>query len=784
MGEERASAGGPGAQRDSRWAIDARVNERIRHALWAGMVSVVMLVTVLLDPVDQFFWLFQSRFAGHQPSGEIVFASVDAAIEDPLRGDQRADLAEALDELNRRGAGLVYLDLVFDMPSSKHDDARLGAAISRLGPRVVLVDRAIYTSRTPTDVAETIPSIAGSSGKVLDNADVNWLGFVWEMHYSRLVNGRRYQTFGASLGGQSPSESGTFPVDYGIDAGVIPKFELADYLSGDTTGSLPDIAGKTVVVGKGEIANNGRYLPGQRPLPNSYIAILAAETLRAGRTLFIGGVIVLLLTAAAVLAAGNFLKRRKHRRLGYAATLTLLPISLCVTAKLGIRIEIAYGLAFMLIYAAIRSRAHWRRRVSMIDQDTGLPTLRALEDRIGREEIARGHVVVAKVQGYEHVLRTLRAVDQSAYILKLVDRLRAADKELTVYFDGHFLGWHAPSDDSDALVEHLEGLRAIFAAPIQVSGYTVDVGITFGVARIDSETVRRIPAAIAAVEETNEASQPIKIAESGSQIDMLWDLSLRARIDEAMEAGEVYCVYQPKVDLRTGEMRGVEALVRWHDPHRGFISPVHFIQQCEKAGRMEHLTRYVLQSACTAGKLLHFRGHPITMSVNVSATLLGDMRIVGLVRNVLQATSFQPDCLILEVTETARITDLSTAASVLAELKSLGPRISIDDFGVGAANFEAFYQLPFDELKIDRLFVSNMVHSAKARAIAASIVAMGRDSRISIVAEGAETPEELAILNKIGCFYVQGYGISRPISLSNLLEFQENVPHARLQNMV
>ena len=279
----------------------------------------------------------------------------------------------------------------------------------------------------------------------------------------------------------------------------------------------------------------------------------------------------------------------------------------------------------------------------------------------------------------------------------------------------------------------------------------------------------------------SEALQPIKVAETGSRFDQLWDISLRARIDEAMEAGEIYCVYQPKIDTKRGAMVGVEALVRWHDPARGFIPPMHFIAQCEKAGRMEHLTRYVLQSACSAGRLMHFRGRNVTMSVNMSATLLGDLRIVGIVRNALQASGFDPRFLILEVTETSRIGDLATAATILEELKGLGVRISIDDFGCGAANFETFFELPFDELKIDRLFVSNLTTNAKAKAIASSIVSMGKEARIMVTAEGAEDEETLRILNEIGCNYVQGYVLSRPISLTNLLKFQVSDGDAALE---
>jgi len=282
-----------------------------------------------------------------------------------------------------------------------------------------------------------------------------------------------------------------------------------------------------------------------------------------------------------------------------------------------------------------------------------------------------------------------------------------------------------------------------------------------------------LAAAVAAAEETSEAHNPIAIAETGTQTDLLWDISLRARIDQAMEVGEIYCVYQPKIDLKSKSLAGVEALVRWHDPSRGFISPMHFIQQCEKAGRMEHLTRYVLQSACSAGQLLHSRGRRITMAINISATLLGDMRIVSVVRTVLDATNFDPKFLVLEITETARITDYAAAGSVLEELRTIGVKISMDDFGVGAASFEAFYELPFDELKIDRLFVSNMAQNSKARAIVASVAAMGHEARITVVAEGLENPQDIGLLEAIGCQQVQGFAFSRPISLTNLLEYNE-----------
>ena len=316
-------------------------------------------------------------------------------------------------------------------------------------------------------------------------------------------------------------------------------------------------------------------------------------------------------------------------------------------------------------------------------------------------------------------------------------------------------------------------MRALFATPIYVSGSSIDVGISFGVAKIDGDPAARLAAAVAAAEESSEALAPIKIAESNSRFDELWDLSLRARIDEAMEAGEIFCVYQPKIDTRSGTMTGAEALVRWKDPVRGFIPPMNFIAQCEKAGRMEALTEFVFRTACEAGKMLHLRGRSLTMSINVSATMLSDMRVVALMRNALLASGFDARFLILEVTETSRIGDLQTAELVLNELKAMGARISIDDFGVGETNFETFFALPFDEVKIDRLFVANMARSEKARAIVSSIVKMSKDARIGVVAEGAEDAETIRILIEMGCTHVQGYVLAHPMQLEKLLKFKE-----------
>ncbi|MDE0901414.1 MAG: EAL domain-containing protein [Erythrobacter sp.] len=750
-------------------------------------MSLALYAVFLLQPAEQILWMIQSRVADRTPTGDVVFVASNDALNDPNIPQRRYEVAAALDELDRRGVGKVFLDVAFAESNDPVADDRLSRAIADLGPRITLVDRIVEGTGVEEVRRATSPTIAGPVARVVsDQTDRDWLGFAWNLRYAYTIEGTTIRSFGAAIAGVEGSPKSRFTVDYGFRHDLIPTLPIAALATSAEDAKMPiEITGKTVVVGHtGQVPGSQQPIPRKIDAAASYVDIYAGETLKAGHTGILRGPVVLSLFAALLLIALLLCASRKHRWVAYGGIVLVAPTILILTAKIGVRVELSYALAFLAIYAVLRSRMRWKRRVEMVNPDTGLPKLRALEARLVRDSIGNGHIVIAKIQNYERVLKTLRADDKGSYVLKLVDRLRAADPNLAVYSEGHSLGWHVASDETDAVVEHLEGLRAIFAAPVQVGGFSVDVGITFGVASIEGDPPARLAAAVAAAEETSEAHNPIAIAETGTETDLLWDISLRARIDEAMEAGEIYCVYQPKIDLASKSMVGVEALVRWHDPARGFISPLHFIQQCEKAGRMEHLTRYVLQSACSAGQLLHFRGRTISMSVNISATLLGDMRVVGLVRNVLQATRFDPQYLTLEITETARISDHNVASSILQELRSIGVRIAMDDFGVGAASYEAFYELPFDEIKIDRLFITNIAKDPKARAIVSSIAAMGREARITVVAEGLENPQDIALLEHVGCQQVQGFAFSRPLSLSNLLEYQDFTSDRAIANMV
>lgn len=743
--------------------------ERLFHAVTASLLSLLMAAAMLLEPVDWMIWTLQSRFGDAPASGDIVYVQAKSTLTDPQADADRRELAAALDRLRAMGADRVYLDAVFpaEIPSSPAS-TRLANALDRWGSRVSLVNRIDVTPEGKRDEVRNEASFARGHRAVWSGYTTNWPNFAWRLPYSYPTSTGLAPSLAADLAGID-SATGVFEVEYGIRSRALPAVPLERIVEG---ASPSDFAGKVVVIGlPRDPALSEMRVPVQASSPPSFVAIQAAETLKRGAPRFVSG-ITSMAVVALLLIAGAYAASPTLRRIAYSVAAIAPFYAGLVAGTYALRIELSYCLPLLALFGVLRWRSNWKERVAQIDPDTGLPSFRALAAQLGEPTRDDSYVVVAKVHGYEAILKSLEASHRASYMLKIVERIRVGDGRRRVYVDGYHLAWTVDLPDDAGVREHLEGLRAIFAAPVSVDSRSIDVGITFGAAGlVTGQGQRCLADALAAVEETTEALEPIRIARDRPDSDTLWDLSLRSRIDAAMEAGEVFCVYQPKVDIAADRLIGVEALVRWEDPERGQIPPMHFVMQCEKAGRMEYLTRYVLQSACSAGKLLHFRGHRITMAVNISATLLGDMRIVGLVRNVLQATGFDPHYLVLEITETARIRDLTQARSVLKALKALGTHLSMDDFGVGAANFEALQALPFDELKIDREFVSRAATSEKARAITASIVSLGASARIAVVAEGAENESDLAMLRDIGCWQVQGFALARPMPLTKLLTY-------------
>ena len=234
---------------------------------------------------------------------------------------------------------------------------------------------------------------------------------------------------------------------------------------------------------------------------------------------------------------------------------------------------------------------------------------------------------------------------------------------------------------------------------------------------------------------------------------------------QALERKEFRVFFQPEVSVGTGKIVGVEALVRWEHPERGLVGPADFIALAEETGLIVPIGTWVLREACRHAQRWgaeRTEAERLTVRVNVSARQLADGKIVDAVAGALKETGIHPAGLCLEVTESVLIEDPESSTQTLAELKALGVQIAVDDFGTGYSSLEHLRRFPIDSVKIDRSFVRGLPHSSEDVAIVSAVIELGHALKLSVVAEGVETTEQLGNLQAAGCDSFQGFLFSRP----------------------
>jgi|APMI01.1.fsa_nt_gi diguanylate cyclase (GGDEF)-like protein len=241
---------------------------------------------------------------------------------------------------------------------------------------------------------------------------------------------------------------------------------------------------------------------------------------------------------------------------------------------------------------------------------------------------------------------------------------------------------------------------------------------------------------------------------------------LESELRHAILAGELRLLYQPKVDARSGCLKGAEALVRWHHPVRGVIPPSMFIPLAEECGLITPLTDWVLHTACASLRRWADAGLPaVPLSVNLPASSLADAKLLEQLDGLMQQYGLHPSSLMLELTETMVMRDVNAAVAVLDRLRAMGFALSLDDFGTGYSSLSYLKRLPMHELKIDRAFITDAARGGRDAALAAAVITLGSELGLSVVAEGVETVEQSDFLIGRGCSLQQGFLFSRPVPL-------------------
>lgn len=250
-------------------------------------------------------------------------------------------------------------------------------------------------------------------------------------------------------------------------------------------------------------------------------------------------------------------------------------------------------------------------------------------------------------------------------------------------------------------------------------------------------------------------------------------LALVTDMRQALKRGEYLLHYQPIVDIASGAVQGFEALVRWNHPTRGMVSPAEFIPEAEESGLIIPIGQWVLHEACTTMQRMYKESgldNCLMLSVNLSGKQFAHEDIFEHVSQVLNETGFDPNCLKLEITESAIMEDAAAATEMLYRLKSLNVHVSIDDFGTGYSSLSYLHRFPVDMLKIDRSFVSSIFASGENLEIVRTIIALAHNLGLEVIAEGVETSEQLETIKSLGCEYAQGYYFSRPVDVQALVK--------------
>jgi len=334
--------------------------------------------------------------------------------------------------------------------------------------------------------------------------------------------------------------------------------------------------------------------------------------------------------------------------------------------------------------------------------------------------------------------------------------------------------------DVDELAESV--LRAT-SAPFYIDGTEVQLSVVTGIAvstpddpAVDGETLLR--AADAACYRAKESGHgSFEVYEPHLQARAADRLSVVADLRRAIRNDELRVLYQPKISLDSGTIIGAEALLRWQLPGGEMRPPAAFMDIAEDTGLIIPMGVFVMREACAAAvELRKATGVDIEVSINLSVRQLDHPSLPGDLEDALRDSGVDPAMIELEITESALMSDVDASAAVLNQLKGLGTRVAVDDFGTGYSSLQYLQSLPVDVLKVDRTFVSGLGESHGSTVITSAVIRLSSALGLVSVAEGVETPDQLARLRALGCSQAQGYHIARPMSIADLIDLIKGDP--------
>jgi diguanylate cyclase (GGDEF)-like protein/PAS domain S-box-containing protein len=437
--------------------------------------------------------------------------------------------------------------------------------------------------------------------------------------------------------------------------------------------------------------------------------------------------------------------------------------------------------------SAARSMALQMIHSAQHDYLTGLPNRMLLNDRVNQAiALALRHhrkvaVLFLDLDGFKHINDSLGHPTGDKLLQsvgkRLVDCVRNSDTVSRQGGDEFVVLLSEMEDPENAAVTAARMLQSV-SEPHSIDLHDLHVTTSIGVSvypddGLDAETLIK-NADTAMYQAKENGRQSYQFFKAAMNVRAVERQSIEESLRRALERQEFALHYQPKVDLKTGRITGAEALLRWTHPIRGPVPPAQFIPVAEDCGLILSIGNWVLREACRQARVWVDAGLPeATMAVNISAMELRNERFLEGVFAVLEETSLDPGSLELELTESVLMKHAESAESILKTLRAKGIHVTVDDFGTGYSSLSYLRRFPVDTLKIDQSFIRQITTSPDETTIVTAVIGLGRSLKLRVVAEGVETPEELAFLQAQQCDEAQGYYFSRPVlpeAFARLLE--------------
>ncbi len=738
---------------------------------WLVFLSFFIGLAEIAEPLELGIRAIQFKVRQQPASGKIVAVGIDdkalAALGPwPWKRDKFAELTERLMD---DGADRIFYTVPFQN-ADQAGDVAFAKAIARHPGKIFFSATMDYkTGQTDGTPVLPAPAIAKHATIVSNMKWVEYWNGISAMRYSQPIAGKRYPSIWSAMAKVEDFSDKSFPVDYAYTQATMPYASVADIIAG--TGDIPDLRGKTVIIGNNSNAFSGfLYVLGQGRTADMFVVALGAETLMHGRTVDFGWW-PMWAFATAISAFCLLGRRQKIAAPASLLTIAILIVSPFILQNIGIFVDITPALCLSVAVAvAIAWQRFGARKQSQgaINPVSGLPTVNAI---LHRDELDPQILVAARISRFTEIVSTLPPEHERELLGQVVSRLALGVGRLQLLHgdDGNFF-WLMPSEQLGGAVDQFKALQLIFRNSVAVQDKSFTVDIAFGVDQeIDRPLSHRLASALAAAKAAADQGTCWKIHDPAASGAQQWQLSLLGELDQAIDNGHLWVAYQPKMELASRRIVGAEALARWTHATRGPIGPDEFIQVAERHGRIEKLTAFVLNDAARVGAEAMKQDPAFSIAVNISSALLASRNIIDMVRQALAANNFPATNLVLEVTETAAMAEGRVAIALLEELRDMGVRLSIDDYGTGMSTLEYLRSIPATELKIDKQFSMALQTSAEDQAVMQSTIELAHALGMQVVAEGIETAETLYLLEQMGCEIGQGYHICRPTDWETIL---------------